>query len=292
MPKLFSVIIPTYNRGDVVGEAIRSVLDQSFTDYEVVIVDDGSSDDTASAVASLLDDGRVQYHLKAHSGAADTRNWGVARSRGKFITFLDSDDLATPSWLDRFHEMINNGALVGSCAVRLVAPSETYLSYPEDKGPMFYNAIMKFTNGGSYFLRRDLFEAVGGFDPVLRAGQHTELGLRVAEYCHNEGIALDYIREPLVTIRRMRSDHIRNDDESVFQGARHFLRKHREKLELDKDSLYDYLSVVLVRGRHQPLAEVFGSAVELWKLRPFSLKTYLRLAKWLVVMRLVGSRRT
>ena len=66
MPKLFSVIIPTYNRGDVVGEAIRSVLDQSFTDYEVVIVDDGSSDDTASAVASLLDDGRVQCDVCPH----------------------------------------------------------------------------------------------------------------------------------------------------------------------------------------------------------------------------------
>jgi len=98
MPKV-SVIIPTYNRSGLLREAIASVLKQSFEDLEVIIVDDGSTDDTRTVVESI-DDCRVKYFYKSNGGAPSARNLGLRKSRGEFIAFLDHDDLWPENYLE------------------------------------------------------------------------------------------------------------------------------------------------------------------------------------------------
>ena len=93
-----SIILPTFNRGDVIRRAIDSVLRQSFTDWELVIVDDGSTDGTAEAVAVL--DPRIVVVRQENAGVYVARNAGLAKARGRRITFLDSDDEWTPSYLE------------------------------------------------------------------------------------------------------------------------------------------------------------------------------------------------
>jgi len=102
-----SVIIPTYNRARVVGEAIRSALDQTVRDIEVIVVDDGSTDDTRDAVDGCRD-GRVRYIYKTNGGPASARNAGLAEAKGEYVAFLDHDDL----WPARFLEVMT-GALDG-----------------------------------------------------------------------------------------------------------------------------------------------------------------------------------
>ncbi len=94
-----SVIIPTYNRGDVVGEAILSVLSQTHSDFEVIVVDDGSQDNTKEKIGPLLEDGRVRYHYQQNGGVYSARNKGVSLSTCELVSFLDSDDLWKPSKL-------------------------------------------------------------------------------------------------------------------------------------------------------------------------------------------------
>ncbi len=92
MPQpFFSVIIPTYNRAEFVSKAIGSVLTQDFGDFEVIVVDDGSTDNTESAVACIADP-RVRYFKKVNGERGAARNFGVHQSRGEYVTFLDSDD--------------------------------------------------------------------------------------------------------------------------------------------------------------------------------------------------------
>jgi glycosyltransferase involved in cell wall biosynthesis len=98
MPKV-SVIIPTYNRAGVVKDAIASVLAQSERDIEVLVVDDGSTDDTRDVVTAS-GDGRVRCLHKANGGAASARNLGLSNAGGSYIAFLDSDDLWPPDYLD------------------------------------------------------------------------------------------------------------------------------------------------------------------------------------------------
>ena len=94
-----SIIIPTYNAGQYIKEALASVLAQSFQDFEVIIIDDGSTDDTAQKVKTLCDP-RILYVYKENQGPAAARNYGLNLVRGEYIAFLDVDDLWEPHKLE------------------------------------------------------------------------------------------------------------------------------------------------------------------------------------------------
>ncbi|MGN0777515.1 MAG: glycosyltransferase family 2 protein, partial [Aristaeellaceae bacterium] len=100
---LVSVIMPTYNCGQFIAQSIQSVIDQTVTDWELLIVDDGSTDSTGAAVKPFMQgDPRIHYMRLAHNGGpAAARNEGLRRAAGKYIAFLDSDDLWVPEKLDK-----------------------------------------------------------------------------------------------------------------------------------------------------------------------------------------------
>lgn len=107
MNPFFSVIIPAYNKGDLVRKTLASALDQTFKDYEVIVVDDGSTDNTADIVKEFTDP-RVIYHYQPNSGLpAAARNKGIALSKGRCIAFLDADDIWYPDKLKVCYEAFN-----------------------------------------------------------------------------------------------------------------------------------------------------------------------------------------
>src|SRR5712692_4293853 len=95
-----SVVIPVYNGERYLAEAISSVLDQTYKNFELIVVDDGSTDQSAAVVRSFTDD-RIRYLYQSNGGASKARNLGVAASRGTVIAFLDSDDVWLPHKLER-----------------------------------------------------------------------------------------------------------------------------------------------------------------------------------------------
>lgn len=96
---LFSVIIPTYNRAYFITKTIESVLNQTCSSFELIIVDDGSSDSTEKVVGGIKDK-RIKYHKKNNAERGAARNFGVSKAKGDYITFLDSDDLLYPKYLE------------------------------------------------------------------------------------------------------------------------------------------------------------------------------------------------
>lgn len=95
----FSVVIPTFNRAGFINQTIGSVLKQTISDFEVIVIDDGSTDETGDVVRSI-DDERVKYHYKSNEERAVARNTGIDFARGRYVTFLDSDDLVYPNHLE------------------------------------------------------------------------------------------------------------------------------------------------------------------------------------------------
>ncbi|MEZ4907355.1 MAG: glycosyltransferase family 2 protein [Saprospiraceae bacterium] len=102
---LFSIIIPTYNRADMIVKAIQSVIEQTYSNWELIIVDDGSTDNTEEVVRSYNDE-RIKYFYKDHEERSIARNYGIDKSTGLYISFLDDDDYYLPDFLSEFNKKI------------------------------------------------------------------------------------------------------------------------------------------------------------------------------------------
>ena len=103
---LFSVIIPTYNRESFIVKTIQSVLSQTYTNFELIIIDDGSTDNTEKVVREI-EDQRIQYHKKDNAERGAARNYGARLAKGKYVNFFDSDDLAYMNHLSEAMEMLH-----------------------------------------------------------------------------------------------------------------------------------------------------------------------------------------
>ncbi len=103
----FSIVIPTYNRADFIAQTIESILAQTFTEFEIIVVDDGSTDNTEEIVKQIKDS-RVHYYKKENAERGAARNFGAKLAKGEYINFFDSDDLAYPNHLKEANDLILN----------------------------------------------------------------------------------------------------------------------------------------------------------------------------------------
>ena len=185
MPKV-AVIIPTYNRAALVIEAIRSVLSQTFTDFEILVIDDGSSDGTAAAVQQQGAPVRYLWQPNSRQGAA--RNRGLQQTDAEFASFLDSDDLWLPEKLSR-----DLGALESEPGAALIYSNVEYISaagvpvdYRRDRSPVgkVLPALSRhnFIAASTVTVRRRPFLDAGGFseDPDLSGSEDWEAWMRLA----------------------------------------------------------------------------------------------------------------
>ena len=182
MPKV-SVIIPTHNRRELVREAIASVLAQSFSDFELIVVDDGSEDGTAEAVREFLD---VRYVYQPNRGVSAARNHGVSLSTGELIAFLDSDDLWQPCKLERQVVFFVEHAEAQICQTEEIWLRNGVRVNPHNKhrkvgGDIFARSLeLCLVSPSAVMMRRELFEHIGGFDEALPACEDYDLWLRIA----------------------------------------------------------------------------------------------------------------
>jgi glycosyltransferase involved in cell wall biosynthesis len=172
-----TVIIPTWNAARFLPEAIENILSQNYPALEIIIVDDGSTDDTAAVVKSLPCD--VRYFRQENSGPAAARNRGIRDSSGDLIAFLDSDDL----WSEDHLQLLVR-ALMDQPELDVVHGHAQILTYVPDSGSYVYTgnpeeAFPYYIGAGLY--RKRVFEKVGVFDRTLRFGEDTDWYTRAQE---------------------------------------------------------------------------------------------------------------
>ena len=204
-PKV-SVIIPTYNRAHIISRAIQSVLDQTYQDLEIIIVDDGSTDNTESVVKSF-NDKRIIYNKSdnKNKGVASARNIGVKLSRAEYIAFQDSDDVWYPYKLEKimkviedqgnidfiysYGRIIKNEKIIGDGGKN---PGMNNLSKRELIISLFYGNFIP-TQG--VVVKKDKIINVGGFDESFPSASDHELWIRLIPICN-----FYYMDEPLFDI--------------------------------------------------------------------------------------------
>jgi GT2 family glycosyltransferase len=207
MPPLVSVIIPTYNRGAMLVEAVDSVLAQSYRDRELIVVDDGSTDGTSGDLAARFD-ARLSLFTQQRSGVAAARNAGVRAAQGNYIAFLDSDDFWLPQKLERQIDfMLRAGAAISQTDevwVRNGVRVNPRNKHRKPSGDVFRASLeLCLVSPSAVVMTRELFDRTGGFDEAFPVCEDYDLWLRIAR---NHPIEL--ITERLVVKRGGHADQL------------------------------------------------------------------------------------
>jgi len=188
-----SVVIPTYNRAEMVMRAVGSVVEQTFQDFELIVVDDGSTDDTVARLQTLSDARIRLLPLPANSGGSRARNEGLRAARADLVAFLDSDDEWLPRKLEvqlaRLRDSTDSRVAVAYCPWVTrdhLGGREVPGGLPANEGDVLEPLLRGWNVATSAALiRRGALEGVGGFDERLPAAQEYDLWLRLATAGHN-----------------------------------------------------------------------------------------------------------
>jgi glycosyltransferase involved in cell wall biosynthesis len=279
MPKV-SVIIPTYNRADCLRSAIASVLGQTFQDFEIIVVDDASNDNTAETVAAIQDQ-RIKYlRHDANTGEAGSRNTGVTNATGEYIAFLDDDDEWLPEKLELQVDLLDKSPpIVGAVyttSIRIERATGKTLSQwvPKKMGYIFRDMLSKNWIGSpsTVALRRECFEKVGLFDPTVAFGLDYDMWIRVSEMYHFECIQRPLVKYYIHSIR------LSNNYKLMIAGIQAQLEKYAPLFALDTKNhsrRYSHLGINYCfsgdtrRGRDALLHAI--------RLYPFDLRHYYNL---------------
>jgi glycosyltransferase involved in cell wall biosynthesis len=258
-----SVVIPAYNRAATIRAAAESVLRQTYTDFELLIVDDCSTDGTYQAAAQL-DDPRIRLlRNERNRGAGGTRNAGIAEARGTWIAFQDSDDEWLPLKLEKqMARLLAPGADLPAvyCGMLVIGtirdgvtgaggrPVIRYVPRPEiaaiegDILPTLIRGNVVSTQ--TLVVRRDVIEGLGGFDERFRALEDRELAIRLAQ-----AGPIACIDEPLV-VQRFSPNSLTRDLGLQARAKTQMVEKHLETMRRYPDLLADFYYSIAYDHRH------------------------------------------
>src|SRR6266852_742264 len=197
-----SVVVATYNYGRFLAGALDSALGQTIRDLEVIVVDDGSTDDTAEVMTPYLRDQRVRYERTNHVGQPAAKNLGIQSARARLIAFLDADDLWLPEKLAKQLALLEADPTLGVIYSRRLLIDEQGMAL-EYEQPVLHrgrvlNAMFRtnFVCFSSALVHRRVFKHIGLFDESLKLAIDYDLWLRAATW-----YGFDYVDEPLVKYR-------------------------------------------------------------------------------------------
>ncbi|KQC09937.1 MAG: hypothetical protein APR62_12910 [Smithella sp. SDB] len=225
-----SVIIPVYNRAKIIRRALNSVLSQTFQDFEIIVVDDCSKDDTREALFTIKDPRIRCYTHKVNKGGAVARNTAIKEVRGTYVAFLDSDDEWLPGKLEQqikaFHRLPESYGLLFTGANRFDEKGTLlWTAHPTKRGWIFNELLMENIGGplSSILVKKEFLDRVGGFDENLPSCQDWDLYLRLSKVCQ-----VDYLEEALLNYYINKQDRFRisNSQKAVSAGHDAILRKY------------------------------------------------------------------
>jgi glycosyltransferase involved in cell wall biosynthesis len=225
-----SVVIPTYQHADTIGQTLESVFSQAFKDFEVIVVNDGSPDQTAEVVGSFVATGKIRYFAQPNAGQAAARNRGAAEARGKFFAFLDDDDLWPPDkleWQVRYLEQNPDVGVVAGCYEAFQNKIPNSQSKPiSDNGMsgavdlMLLARSNPISSPGQTLICANLFREVGGFDPDLSGVEDYDFWFRVLRHSR-----IDLVPR-LALLYRLHASSFSRDADRMFARSLIVSRRH------------------------------------------------------------------
>lgn len=230
--EMVSVIIPAYNRAHLITRAVESVLRQTYDDIEIIVVDDGSQDDTETVVKSMTDSRIIYKKLESNHGAAYARNAGVECANGRVIAFQDSDDAWRPQKLEKqmaYWKEHPEFAMI-YCPFE-ICDGNSRNRFPQEgvdmlEGDIFRALIVRNTIGTpTMLMTRDSFQETGGFDVTLKSLEDWDFAIRFSRKN-----LIGYLDEVMVKAYYDREEGLSNHVGAYFEGRLRMIALYREQL--------------------------------------------------------------
>jgi glycosyltransferase involved in cell wall biosynthesis len=226
---LVSVIIPIYNRSNTIEQAVDSVLSQQYTNYEIILIDDGSTDNTKEILSKYISNyNNIVYVYQNNSGPSAARNTGIMKAKGELIAFLDSDDVWRCDKLERQIPCFRNNPRIGLVASGHEVLDEdrnvkyvTLLNEKEIRQLNRKDLYKNFFSTPSVIVRADCFNNMGLFDNTVRYAEDWDMWLRILT-CYD----CEIIQEPLVSIRVHRTSITNEYSDAKFEDWYKVIKKH------------------------------------------------------------------
>jgi GT2 family glycosyltransferase len=222
-----SIIVPAYNSAALLGEALGSVFIQTYRDFEIIVVDDGSTDNTAAVVGPLVQQGLIRYFHQDKQGVSAARNRGIVEANGRYIAFLDSDDLFDREKLDIQVRYLKDHPEVGlvHSGFTKFDNSGKDLGYRDPawfSGSIYPQILLYWTTlmaVDAVLVRREVFDVIGLFDTALSMGEDLDLWRRIARK-----YPFGFIEKSLARVR-VHSGNTSGDKLRATQGLSMYLEK-------------------------------------------------------------------
>jgi hypothetical protein len=230
MGPFFSVVVPAYNRARLLGESLRSVFAQDYSDYEVIVVDDGSSEDIGGVVAGYGDS--ITLVRQANRGPGAARNAGIHRATGVYLAFLDSDDLWFPWTLADYRTVIDRCSSPSLIAGSLHYFRGEYEVADQRESPPRYDAFQDYLSASSQGLYAGAGQTVVRRDALLRIGGFTEQRGNAED--HDFTLRLGtapgfvYIHSPAMIACRQHAGNVSGDVVQTFQGIQRIIAEETQ----------------------------------------------------------------
>jgi glycosyltransferase involved in cell wall biosynthesis len=274
----FSVVTATYNRADFLPACIESLLRQSFSSWELLIADDGSTDNTAAVVREYsARDPRVRYVHQENRGANAARNLGCRSAIGEYVLILDDDDEARGNWLAELDELAaESRAEVVSCGVQEFSRDGRLLKTIKPVVNREGSSEGGVYASGTYAVRRDVFWEVGGMLEGLPAHQSTEFRMRLFAVCKARDYRIVATDQCLIKGLFHEQASIRKNPRAKLDATQYILDNHRDKFK-SRQSVASWLAsaggCAAELGLYRDAREYFGKAAREW---PSNWKNYCR----------------
>jgi glycosyltransferase involved in cell wall biosynthesis len=256
----------------MVSSTIESVLNQACKDFEIILVDDGSSDEIKNNISNYISEKALIFHAQPNSGVSAARNKGSSLSKGEYLIFLDSDDHVSQNWLSDFDKIIKlqNPDII-YCGINRVQENilveYTNPQDPYKDGKSFGNVIP-----GSFCIKNTFFNKIGGYDTRLAYGENTELSFRIKI----ENPSVEFIDTPNLLYTLHENSHGKNE-RNKMNGLIYTIDKHPHLFNDNKEMKRRFLSIAGVAAVHcnefKIARDLFFKA---WKIKFLSLKDFLR----------------
>lgn len=275
-----SIVTPTYNRPELLKISINSVLSQTYRDFELIVIDDCSSDNTPGVLEGFRDERLKVIRNSSNKGIAAVRNIGVASSQGKYIAFLDDDDEWLPDKLEKQIRIMEDGSESLGCVYSgclTTGPDGSEIvstSIPRYRNKVLNELLLEnFITTSTTLVKKSCIEKAGLFDEDIPYGEDYDMWIRIAE-----DFEFDFAPEPL-TKYRIHPNSITKNYAKVINGIGKILSKHRRLFARNKRAYGNHLLLLGVlycySGKTGEGIKTFMRAIQAY---PFDARLYYNLA--------------